>query len=240
MKTLRLQKKLLSNINILSVVLTTSIMSAAIAADSANINNSFYLGADAIYSRMGFKQNYGNNIFTKSAPGINAFVGYTFNDIVGLEVGYEIEKKQKKKDLTINGVNYIAGWRTPGALRGILNSEVKQRHPYLGVTGKVNINDKCFIAGLLGVSVSHIHARYHLVDAGVGIDETATFSKTKPVAMARLSVGYSITDKVDVRAYTTWRNTSRFKIESQENTPGNLIKLRDNFNVGLGFVYNIV
>ncbi len=86
--------------------------------------------------------------------------------------------------------------------------------------------------------MSHIHAKYTSVAKNVV--ENARFSKTKPVAMARLSVGYSITDKVDVRAYTTWRNTSRFKIESQENTPGNLIKLRDNFNVGLGFVYNIV
>ena len=128
----------------------------------------------------------------------------------------------------------------PDPLKCSFKSELKQRHPYLGLVGNVNINNDFFVQGLLGISVSNIDAKYTLVDSDYGFTDAPTFSKTKPVAMARLSVGYKLTDKFDVRAYTTWRNTSNIKIKSPDTQYGNLIKLKDTFNVGLGVVYHIV
>jgi len=245
MKMLKLREKLLSSTNVLGVIAAASIMSMAsnvYAESAASYNPSVYLGVDGVYSFMKFKGNNGGNMFAKSAPGVNVFVGGMFNDMFGVEAGFEIEKKEKR-DVTLKGGSIIAGWDTSknaNALVAAIHSEVKQRHPYVGVIANANINDKCFATALLGVSVSHVNAKYNLVDAHYSINETATFSKTKPVAMARLSVGYKLTDNFAVRAYTTWRNTSRFKITAKENTPGNLIKLRDSFNVGLGVAYNIV
>ena len=242
MKTLKLQKKLLSSTGILGAIITTSIISIAsnvYAGEDATNNPSFYLGADVVYSKTGFKGDYGSNIFAKSAPGINIFVGHMFNDNFGAEVGFEIEKKQKKSG-NANWGTYVAGWEVPDPLKCSFKSELKQRHPYLGLVGNVNINNDFFVQGLLGISVSNIDAKYTLVDSDYGFTDAPTFSKTKPVAMARLSVGYKLTDKFDVRAYTTWRNTSNIKIKSPDTQYGNLIKLKDTFNVGLGVVYHIV
>jgi hypothetical protein len=244
MKTLKLQEKLSSSTGRVlgAIVVAASIISTAsnvYAVESTTNTPSFYLGADAVYSRMGFKGNYGSNIFEKSAPGINVFVGHLFNNNFGAEVGFEIEKKEKKSG-NINAGTYFAGWVVPPMGGFSFNSEVKQRHPYLGLVGNLNINNDFFVQGLLGVSVSNVHAKYTWTDSALNFADAATFSKTKPVAMVRLSVGYKLTDKFDVRAYTTWRNTSNIKIKSPDTTRGNLIKLKDTYNVGLGVVYHIV
>ena len=245
---LKLQKKLLSGTGALSVIVATSIMSIAsnVYAGEGGVtvtsNPSFYLGADAVYSKTGFKKNYGDNTFAKSAPGINIFVGHMFNDNFGLEVGYEFEKKQKKNGNLNDGLNegvYFVGQPVPADVVLSFKSEIKQRHPYLGLIGNVNINDNFFAQALAGVSVSNINAKCTYVENQYNQSGNLRFSKTKPIAMVRLSIGYKLTDKFDLRAYTTWRNTSRFKVVA-EGLKAMSIKLKDTYNVGLGVVYHIV
>lgn len=241
MKKLKIKEKLLASKKIIRALEATFILTIAsnVYARQSNTNPSFYLGADAVYSKIGFKENHGNNIFTKkSSPGLNFFVGHMFNENFGAEIGYEFEKKQKSNGQVTAGNNF-AGWRAPAMGGFSFDAELKQTHPYLAVIGNVNIYDNFFVQALVGASVSSIKSKYTWVDSVLNFTDNATFSKTKPVAMVRLSAGYKLTDKCDVRAYATWRNTATIQVKSPDTSRGNLIKAKDTYNVGLGIVYHI-
>jgi len=240
MRPFKFHKKLLFKAGALSVIVITSMASMAANSryinDSANFNASFYLGVDAIYSNMKFRTNYGSNIFAKATAGINGFVGYMFTDSFGVEMGYEAEKKRKKTSV-VDGGKYVAGWLVPQGMGSVtFISKVQQQHPYLGITSNANFGDEGFISTLVGVSLSHIHAQYDMVQPKFVMNQYSTFSKTKLVIMARLAIGYKLADHIAIRTFVTWRDTPVFKINSKENVIGKLIKLDNSFNIGLGLL----
>lgn len=234
-------KKLTFGSFAVAAILTASSFSS-IAHANVNTGTGNYVGIDAVYSSMKFKKDYGDNIFSKKMiPGINIFAGHMVNETFGAEIGYEVAKKMKRTE-TVNAGATVAGiFIDPTGARFMsYNTFFKQHHAYLGAVAKKAIfNDNTLIGLMLGVSVSHIQARYNVFADNFGPrNDTRTFSKTKPISLVRASIEYKFTDKLGLRGLATWKNTSQFKIKSEENSSSNAeIKLKDTFNLGLGISY---
>ena len=242
MKKIPIIKKQL-NASALAFITGLSIASCAYA----DTNHSTYLGADAVYSIMKFKQDFGGNIFSKKpAPGLNLFVGHMFNEHFGAEVGFEFYKKMKRTEDQIKEGTMVAG--VP-VLEGFnwesYRTSLSQRHPYFGVIVKTNITDNNSVSLLTGAFLSNIKAQYIIFNDGseehsIYGDTIRTFSKTKLVPMIRATLEHKFNNNIGIRTLLTWKNTSVFKVKSQESSSGNTqIKSKDTFNIGLGVTYYI-
>lgn len=240
MKTLKLRKLLYS-----AIITSSAISTASIYAHNTRDYSQFYVGADAVYSKLGFKQDYGQEMFSKKfAPGVNLFAGHMFNKNFGVELGWEMYKKMKRT-AKVDGGKKAAGvlidpivfeWKS-------YDTTIKQQYPYLGAIAKTNlINENIFASIMLGISAAKIKTQFdsHLDDQGPTNAEIRNFCKTKPIAIARIAIDYKFNDNFGLKAFGKWKNTSKFKMTSRENHNGDSeLKLKDSFGVGIGFTYYI-
>ncbi|MGD0466574.1 MAG: outer membrane beta-barrel protein [Gammaproteobacteria bacterium] len=240
MKKIPFIKKQL-NVSVLAFVMGLSVTSSAYA------NHSTYLGADAVYGSTKFKKDYGANIFSKKpAPGLNLFVGHMFNENFGAELGFEVYKKMKRTENQINEGTIVAGFAVPIGMKWeSYKTTLVQRHPYFGAIIKTNITDNNSVSLLVGASLSHIKAQYTIFNDGSGVhtvngDTTRTFSKTKLIPIIRATLEHKFNKQFGVRTILSWKNTSAFKLKSQERpSSATLIKAKDTFNIGIGATYYI-
>lgn len=215
-------------------------------ADSGNkISN--YIGIDILCSNMQFKEDFGSSIMSKKlSPGINLSIGYMFNQYIGTEIGFEFYKKMKRTANNVHGV--VAGvnlsqydvndWES-------YKTSISQRHPYIGIVIKHNINDNNMLSVLAGGSLSHIKAQSIMFDnrmqhiQPVG-NRIRTFSKTKLIPIIKATVEHKFNDKFSVTAIASWKQTSLFKMKSIEKPSSDTcIKPRDSFGFGVGVKYYV-
>lgn len=207
--------------------------------NDSNNNLCFYFGVNGLYSNLHFKENYGHNMFAKSFVGASGFFVYMFNNSLGFEFGYPIEKTKRERS-NIDTNQYIAGKMLNIAWNnGLLQSEVKQRHAYIGLMLSSDINEELAIATLLGVAAYNIHAKYNMSKPSLLLDQTFTFTKTKRIPIVRLSLEYKINNRYVIRAFTTWKNTKKVHIRDEQNA-SHIIKLRDSFTSGIGIACGVV
>ena len=157
--TLKLGKLLNASAIAFAVTLASSSYSYA-----ANTRNT-YVGLDVVYNSMKLKKDYGGNIFSKKmAPGLNFSVGHMFHENFGAELGIEVEKKMKRT-ARVPAVEIVAN--IPGLLPGATiqweayNTQIKQRHPYLGFIAKGNLFNNTFASLMIGGALSNIKASFH-------------------------------------------------------------------------------
>lgn len=208
-------------------------------AHTAHHGHGAYVGLDAVYNWMGFKKDYGQNIFKKQAPGVNVFAGYMFHENFGAELGFEWDKKVKK-DVTIAPNQMILGQNNGTGQNLSFKTTVKQSHPYLGLTAKTSImGDNCFVSLMLGAALSNM--KFEAVNYAIGgavANNVKTFSKTKLIPVVRASFEHKFTNTFGMRAFASWKNASQFKLKAKETSAAEL-KLKDSFSVGLGVMYYI-
>ena len=219
-------------VNIIVVVFIILVINKSHADEDIDFNNYFGFGVGGTFSNIKFQDKYGDNMFAKSAKGINIFVVAMFNDALGVEIGCNVEKK-RRNSVMLHSNEYVAGFLNWGD--SIVDSEIKQRHSYLGIILNSDINDRWLASTLLGVSMYNIHARYSILWPIFFTGYTATFSKTKPIITARFSVEYKLTSKFVIKTSVAWRNTARVTVKSPDTSLGNLLKLKNSYNAGLGF-----
>lgn len=237
-----LEKKLNASAFAFVAILSAASYSSAQASGSS----SNYVGVDGVYSSMKFREYYGDNIFNKKGiPGVNLFAGHMFNENWGFEAGYEVDKKMKRDNVRVNSGQTVAGNVVP-SLYGFAdyNTKLKQHHTYLGFLAKYNLKHNLFASLMLGSSLSHVHAEYNLFNVNVAnahIDITRSFSKTKLIPIIRAALEYKINDKIGLRALTTWKKTSKFKIIAEQPFVGSPseVKLKNTINIGAGVSYYI-
>lgn len=234
-----LEKKL--NASAFAFVVAMAATSYSHAHTSHHHGQGAYVGLDAVYNWVGFKKDYGQNIFKKQAPGVNVFAGYMFHENFGAELGFEWDKKVKR-DVTVGGNEVVAGRATPvGAAPASFKTTLRQSHPYLGLIAKTNVMcEENSLSLLLGAALSNIKEEFNWYSsAGVSQNIIKTFSKTKLVPLVRVSFERKFTHQFGARLYGSWKNTSKFKLLSKETGVTYETRLKDALGLGLGFVYYI-
>jgi hypothetical protein len=211
-------------------------------ANSEEYHKLNYIGVDLVQSYMKFHNDFGGNIFAKSAPGLNLFFGHMCNKNFGFEIGYEAEKKKQRSETILSG-NIVAG-NLVQVIDGFESyyTTVKKRQPYLGFTAKMPVTNRNFLQLLLGYSLVNVTAKSLLISNNAGsIDETSSYVKTKAVPMLRAAFEHKYTNNFGVKVFAAWRNTKQIKIMSQEKstTMSFEAKLKNTINIGAGLIYYI-
>lgn len=233
-----LEKKL--NVSAFAFVVAMAATSYSHAHGTHHHGNGTYVGLDAVYNWMGFKQDYGQNIFKKQAPGLNVFVGHMFHQNFGAELGFEWDKKVKKDVTFAAGNNTVLG-KSIIPIMGpqAFKTELKQSHPYFGIVAKTHVMcDENILSLMVGMSLSNIKAKStNYLNNNVAANNIVTFSKTKMIPFVKVAFERKFSHQCGVKLSTAWKNTSAFKLDSKEPGTSSKLKLKDTFNVGLGVVY---
>lgn len=213
-------------------------------------NAKLQLGIDLALSNIKFKENFGGNIFSnKLAPGLNVFASYMFNSYIGGELGIEMYKKMRRIEIVPSNT-IVAGVRRPNfpGYSESYKTTIRQKNFYIGLTSKYKITQNIFFNLLLGLSLFHVEAKKIIFAlnhprhpaGGVKVNYITTFSKTMIIPMLKFSMENKFNDNFGVRCFVAWKQTSLFKIKSQQNpTWPTCIKAKDSLNFGVGAIYYI-
>lgn len=221
-----------------SQLLLTILLIIPITNANASVND--YFGIAATYSSNKLKENYGNNIFAKQPFfGLNICYGNRFNDLLGIELGIEIEKNRKKENVTIYQGDHFAGQIVEAPMNyASFNTKISEQYnSYLAMSLRKIITEQNFISLLIGISNFHIKAKYLLFSSNTGPQNIArNYSRNKIIAIAKITTEHQFNDYLGTRVFFGWRNTARFKINSKEDH-NSQIRLKDLFNIGIGINY---
>jgi len=200
-----------------------------------------YVGVEIIQTNQDFKNTYGKGIFNKNPQDYNFFAGFKFSKYFGSEIGYDFQPKRNKNATLTQGNGYVNGLTIDPGDTITTSSSVKGYHPYLGLFGEIcqswSLGNVKFQA-LIAASFSQIKANYTLVsENGTNTNlPPYNYSKSRIIPMVKLSATNNFTKNFGLRLSLNYRNTSQFKILSQQNDGE--IRLKDTYGIGLGLVYS--
>lgn len=170
-----------------SLVIAGALASTGVASAAMDELNP-YVGVDYKHTWIKAHNKKNQPLFKKNYPGANVYVGTKLHENVGLEVGYDFTKKQKKTDQASTNKVHFKGFGLD------LNA-------YLPV-------DNCFeVIGTAGLS--HKKAK---------VESTTAVKSNKSKLIARFGAGaqYMVADNVGLRGLVRWENTARFKSTTKE------------------------
>lgn len=194
-----------------------------------------YLGIDAQFRFMSFREGFGAKNFRNRYPQANIFGGLKFCDYLGIEAGYF-----SSVDLTRNstfGPNEVnlGVSEFPASINSIGSSRIQGWH--INLMGYVPISEEyCLTAlGYIGASQSKVTLRYIVTEiAGEQEDFTANFSQTKTIMRAGLGLQHMISNCIGVRGIVGWEDTSKFNAIRSPVDPNLLVKLKSSVVLSFG------
>lgn len=229
----------------ISKVAATMLLASSLPV-SAEMCSSFnpYVGADAQYRYMPFAKGFGDNLFKKTSPQANLFIGNRFNEYFSLELAYNTSKKVKRSGRVGFG-QLLAGVDPflPGDFFDF-NANSKISGISMNATFFLPIESVCGLeaVGSLGISRAKINTQYRLVADHTGpIDPPIRRTFSARHAVMRLGGGlqYKILENLSIRALINWENTARFKNLTPKEAlqpPLPTLKLKNSIVYSLGLV----
>jgi len=221
---------------------TIAVLAVAPSAFAAKHMHSGYVGVDVTQTNQSFKAGVGKDIFKKNAQEYGIFGGFKFAKHFGVEAGWEQQAKKKRSATNTVATLDEFNITQPGSFS--YNSEVKGRHPYLGLFGECKHKSWSFQA-MFGASFSKVKVKLTslsttgTVPTMLTAGNVVTGSKSRVVPMVKLSAMHNFTKNFGVRVSGMYRNTSGVKIRLDQDTTGNVrLKMKDTFGIGLGLVYS--
>ncbi len=237
-------------------------LSLSSVVHSANIVS--YVGINLIYSNTQFKLDFGHNLFRKNSMGLGLYAGYVFYNVFGIEVGDMLFRKQNNqstlthtRDNKINnifcGQSLLSAAQIASGIMDydtiLIDTTLKQRHPYLGLTAQTKfINENFTIGILLGTSYSKYKAETNIIYAAnqnLGAPNTTrtprilNFSTQELIPMARLKLEFKLNDSFAINNTLTWHKTANLRMTAQENSDY-ILQPKNNMNIGLGFTWFVL
>lgn len=235
--------------------LALAILSGSIAASplvSADWYGQPYIGMNLGSTKMGFKEDYGRDVFSNAASVYSFNVGTNVNEWFAVELGYESSHATERTKISRAPSVTFPGSSTKqtGSQFTVFNSTWQKRNVLLKLIAQaklpVNFIDITGF-GYVGASYSRLSARYFVVDndtAGTPtlaemLNSQRVFKKKRPVAIAGVGLRYDITPCWGIKTEVSWRGTSAFKKERSRNKPSSFaaISANDSTNLELGLRY---
>ncbi len=200
-----------------------------------------YIGADAQLRYLDFKRGFGDNLFKHNSPQGNAYVGLKFNQFVGIEMGYQATKKQRKSlYLTAGQVNLGTVVPQSMILKNGLSSQIspisyttqeKTQGFHMNIVGFYPIFPEYGLELFGSVGITQLKTNFSRQTLSVGgvpplNSSILKFKKRKNIFRANIGLQQMITDCIGFRGTVGWENTAKFnKITPHVVTP-NLTEVR--------------
>lgn len=223
-----------------------------ICPTTPSFNPSAYLGFDWQMRHMSWARNFGNNLFKKNYPQGNLFLGFKFNDYVGLEVGYQATVTRTRYSRLGAGSTALGipvgsppAFFPPVTHRS--NSQFKGWNGAINGYLPVYLPDCVYLFGGIGFSHLKLFQRDLIVQDRIdpfAINRfSSTFKKNKTVLALTGGALIKLDEVTAFRLKIGWENTSKFKTllareHFNQNGIGRL-RTRNSFVYGLGIVINL-
>jgi len=172
----------------------------------------FYFGADVQYCKMCFKQNYGDNLYSKKSLGLNPFVGINIKDSpFSIEAGYQYCDSSRTSTLTAN--EYASGAQIPQTLEPMtFRSSLKLKGPHVSLLLLTPRYDAYPLQFFGGIGVSHTKATFERATMQFNSFVGKTNRKMEASrSLRRLTLGanYFFTENFAIRATLALVNTEK-------------------------------
>ena len=227
------------------LALSSLALSLAVSAHGMEVSNE-YIGVEFMNAGSGFKADHGKESIKHPEVAANIFGGFKFTDMFGVEEGFE--KHAKKRGVSNVGAGSIIPSMGEVAVGDFekLSSTFHSYHPYAALSANYTVfDDLVTLTGMAGFSVSKIKGAFNSTEDGAGLLTEAQvalsrrdFKATKIVPVIKLAASTKVMDNLSVRASFTWRNLASFKINSDQSSVANQLRMKDQYSVGIGASYN--
>jgi opacity protein-like surface antigen len=193
----------------------------------------YFVGANFQYLFLKPRLEY-QDFFRKNQPGVDLYVGYRMNNMLGFEFGYGWSTRVSKE------VSYTAGQQVLNNNLTLDNltdvtGKLRYRNTHLDVNGYYPLGSR--IDGILSLGVGFLrpHPSITLSNPAANLNNEVANIATKTTATMRVGVGLEglLNDYWGLRSMIRYENTSRMSVRNA-GVGGNKI-LKDGFSVGLGF-----
>lgn len=197
-----------------------------------------YIGADAKWNQMKFKNNAGGNQLAKNYPQGNLFAGIKFNECVGFEAGYESTTQKTRSSVTPFEANFF-GDTSPSIDPLNAKSKTKISGFNANLVGFYPIMEDRSVSLLGSIGLAQLKLRNRVTYTFGGDPEVfnLNFAKRKIVPRATLGIQSMLNECIGVRALLTWERTSAFKKVYAKNSILNITP-KDSQSIGLGVFYS--
>lgn len=175
-----------------------------------------YAGMEVRNKFMSYEKNYGRRIIAKRHTSGNMFVGFKFNDYLGIEAGYEFGKKKKgtatvlKDDGTILGENIMSD-----SERHEISSKMSGLHIGLVAYSPIYLDSVQFFTSI-GAMRTKLTLKHQAYETMAGMEslkiEEKLIGKKSYKYIPRINLGAycNLIDYVDLRATIGWERTKSF------------------------------
>lgn len=212
------------------------IFSCASTAGAKSILAHPYIGLDfkQIWTRGQSDYKY---LVANDYPGFNVYLGSAFDQVWGIELGYELTRKEKKD------YSFDAGTRFFGADASGVSSTIKARFTqwYADWRGILPATNQIDLSASLGIGFIKPKLTISVNDVGgIGVDEVLEGIKVDNRAIWRLGLGasYMLTDRLSFRGNMRWEGYDRIRLRADfsglEGEPSR--PFRSAMTVSLGFL----
>ncbi len=224
-------------IGVLAIVVTTTIPSAFALTP-------YYVGADAQMRRMDFKGGFGDNLLQHNSPQGNIYAGYKFNEMVGIEAGFEATTT-RTRTVTLTTGDVVNGTMLPSAASpAVFKSKAKIKGPHVEAVGYYSFHEAFPIQliGSAGVSVFKATAERRTISmAGFPSATNRTLVQHKTVLRLTGGLQYTLDENWFARLTVGWVNTSKMTIYAKDNitisTPETKPKNSTVYGLGMGWKF---
>ncbi|MBS0423812.1 MAG: outer membrane beta-barrel protein [Proteobacteria bacterium] len=234
--------------NLIRGVVSASVSLLAFSAAASDFSDKCnlipYIGADAQWRHMEFKEDYGKNVTKKNYPQANIYAGLKLHENVGFEVGYEQSSTLKRKT-TLPGVATVFGISLPAILgNNQYNLKTKINAFHANLVGFFPLSEEYCVQliGSLGVARSKIKMSLNIpvFDSRAPLSTIhRDFSKRKWIPKIGVGLQHMLTCQFGIRGMVNWEETSRFKNISVVNVTSKYIAhTKNSYSLGLGAFYN--
>lgn len=199
-----------------------------------------FIGIDAQDRHMGFREDFGGNLFKKNLPQLDAYVGVRFLQYFGLQVGYQ-ESKTKPRTANFGPGDIILGIPLLPGEDQIHYSETRIRGTHLDLLGffPVCLDWNLELFGSVGITRNALALEDRITNFGGEVVENPlvrTYDVKKTGARASIGIQKIFCQHIGIRGLVVWENTSRFQNLRSLEVPDSvsIVNARRSLNYGLG------
>ncbi len=218
----------------------------AVPAIAENIQVTPYAGFDIQWRQMGFKAGYGDNQVKRHYPQANFYVGSTFNEYIGFELGYEKSVKKSRTVLITRGDKDFGHLFSDPAFTYTTKVDTTIQGFHANAVGSYPLSKEYRLHCIASVGLAQLKLKVMRnvpTSAGGPNPDAASvrreFVKTKYVPRLSAGLQYVINEHFGIRAMLTWEKTSKFKNLKPVNNGTSPLRasVKDSTNLGLGIFY---
>lgn len=186
-----------------------------------NASANTYMGAEFQMRRMDFRGGYGDNLLPHQSQQGNAYVGYQFDQSIGVEVGFEGTNTRTRNTIVTTGDTVTGIDIVKEVSPVILFTKGKIKGPHVDLVGYYTLDEDLPIELIASVGVAHYKATFErrtvqFADPPVQSQMNRTFCSHRTVLRLMGGIRTMFDEHVGMRLTVGWANTRKMRVSTND------------------------